>query len=86
MSYYDHATMMAHRLGPWADGDRIEQAEMRARLNRVEGLATWPSIRTVLRLFRFAPSALKPEAQHVTIRSDQETVLCTNGDALRKTC
>jgi len=19
MSYYDHATMMAHRLGPWAD-------------------------------------------------------------------
>jgi len=85
MSYYDHATMMAHRLGPWADADRIEQAEMRARLSRVEGLVTWPSISTILRLFRFNRSAAKPEAPHVSIRPDQETVLCTDGDALRKT-
>ena len=85
MSYYDHATMMAHRLGPWADADRIEQAEMRARLTRFEGLGSWPSISTIFRLFRFNRSVLKQEVPHVTIRADQQAVLCADGDALRKT-
>ena len=81
MSYYDHATMMAHKLGPWADNHTIEQAGMRARLNRVEGLGFWPPIKTMLQRFRIHPAAMLPEAQS----PDRETVLCADGDALRKT-
>jgi hypothetical protein len=81
MSYYDHATMMAHKLGPWADDDRIEQAEMRTRLTRVEGAAVLPSIRTMLSKFRSTLSARKAKAES----ADQVTVLCADGDALRKT-
>ncbi|MGJ8572909.1 MAG: hypothetical protein ACSHXI_19665 [Hoeflea sp.] len=81
MSYYDHATMMAHKLGPWADNHSIEEAEMRTRLNRIEGSGLWPSIKTMLRRFRIHPAALTPGAQH----PDQESVLCPDGDAPRKT-
>lgn len=81
MSYYDHATMMAHKLGPWADNHTIEEAEMRARLNLIEGSGLWPAIRTMLRRFRIHPATLMPGAQ----RPDQETVLSTDGDVLRKT-
>ena len=28
MSYYDHATMMAHKLGPWADDREIGRVAM----------------------------------------------------------
>lgn len=27
MSYYDHATMMAHKLGPWADDRGCESSD-----------------------------------------------------------
>lgn len=31
MSYYDHATLMAHRLGPWADDLTMDEAGVRSR-------------------------------------------------------
>ena len=30
MSYYDHATLMAHRLGPWADDLTMDEARARS--------------------------------------------------------
>jgi len=31
MSYYDHATLMAHRLGPWTDDITTDEAGVRSR-------------------------------------------------------
>ena len=57
MSYYDHATMMAFRLGPWARKNTteiekdIEHAAMRAEIARPKRRPISGAVRRMLELF-----------------------------------
>ncbi len=77
MSYYDHATMMAHRLGPWADDTMAQHTDMKAYRGLYAGQETRPSLKSVLQLF----CARMPAGRRVR----QEPVPSTGGDAPRKT-
>ncbi|AKI02993.1 hypothetical protein IMCC20628_04317 [Hoeflea sp. IMCC20628] len=39
MSYYDHATLMAHRLGPWADAGARQASMVDRELTRHHEMA-----------------------------------------------
>ncbi|KGF67527.1 hypothetical protein LL06_21735 [Hoeflea sp. BAL378] len=77
MSYYDHATMMALRLGPWADDPAAEQARNADRRRRRPGRGTPSLLAWIIGLaHRRAPAAL---------RKPPEPAAAADSDAPRKT-
>jgi hypothetical protein len=77
MSYYDHATLMAFRLGAWADDVTIEETGARTRRGLYAGRLPEP-------LFGLLAGRLYARIR-VRLRIRPKPVPGTDGDAPRKT-
>jgi len=81
MSYYDHATMMAFMLGPWANNHGGEMTRAEAPPDRPPVLKkkrAFGPIARLLRLIRSGPNRRTPDAA-------QNPVLNANSDGPGKT-
>ena len=77
MSYYDHATMMALRLGPWADDPATEQTRCAVSLRRSPG----PGMSSLRAWIIGLAHRRTPKAR----RGPQNTAAAADSDAPRKT-
>ena len=78
MSYYDHATMMAFRLGPWADGDDA------GRQTRCRG-RTGPGLNDLAAAVRGLIGGGRPRALSKPRRLPAPPEPIADGDEPRKT-
>ena len=59
MSYYDHATMMAHKLGPWADDPETEHDAIERARRGEANAAFGHAVRRVLQIYALNPKRPK---------------------------
>ena len=77
MSYYNHASMMAHRLGRWAEPESPGRPNRHRNHAWAPGLAAWP-----LDWPQFRPLFDRTLA---ALRSRRKTPTAADGDARHKT-
>jgi hypothetical protein len=61
MSYYDHASMMAHKLGPWADDPENERAKATVERRRPGSSAIGRAVKRLLVVLAGETTHLKPQ-------------------------